>query len=338
VVPVRDGERWLEATLASIHAQADGRPLEVLAVEDGSRDGSPAILAQHATAGRVRELAGGGHGAAAAINLGLRHARYPILCQVDQDVVLEPGWLSALTEALDDSGVAAAQGWYVTPRTAGLWTRAAGLDLERRYAAIRGAAIDHVCTGNTAYRVEALRRIGGFDETLGYGYDNDLSYRLTAAGERLVFRRDARAVHHWRESARDYLRQQYGVGYGRLDVIARHPRRVGGDDVSGPAMIAHAAAMLAALAAGSVAALCGPLGVPWRAPALAAATLVGALAGERALAGVRAARRFRDAAPLSWPVIHLRRDAAWAAAIAVWALRRARGRASRPTDSMSPAR
>ena len=338
VIPVRDGERWLEATLASIHAQADGRPFEVLAVEDGSRDGSPAILARQATAGRVRVLAGEGHGAAAALNLGLRHARHSIVCQVDQDVVLEPGWLPALTAAFDDPSVAAAQGWYVTPREGGFWARAAGLDLESRYAAIRGDGIDHVCTGNTAYRVDALRRVGGFDETLGYGYDNDLSYRLTAAGQRLVFRRDARAVHHWRDSARGYLRQQYGVGYGRLDVITRHPRRVAGDDVSGPTMIAHAAVMLAALAGGGLASMCWALGVPWQPPALTAATLVGALALERAVAGARTAWRFGDAAPLAWPIVHLLRDAAWAAAIGVWALRRARGRASRPTDSMSPAR
>ena len=53
-------------------------------------------------------------------------------------------------------------------------------------------------------------------------------------------------MHRWREGSRSYLRQQFGVGYGRLDVVAKHPRRVGGDDVSGAVMMLHAPAMLVA--------------------------------------------------------------------------------------------
>ncbi len=89
-------------------------------------------------------------------------------------------------------------------------------------------AVDHVCTGNTVYRAEALARVGLLDESLGYGYDNDLSYRLGAAGYALAFCRDARSRHRWREGLAGYLTQQYGFGYGRLDVVAAHPDRVGG--------------------------------------------------------------------------------------------------------------
>ena len=53
-----------------------------------------------------------------------------------------------------------------------------GRDLEQRYRRIRGDEVDHVCTGNTAYRASALHQVGLLDETLGYGSDNDLSYRL----------------------------------------------------------------------------------------------------------------------------------------------------------------
>ena len=59
--------------------------------------------------------------------------------------------------------------------------------------------MDHACTGNSVYRAEAVRRVGGFDESLGYGYDNDMSYRLGRAGYRLAFCRQARSTHRWRQ-------------------------------------------------------------------------------------------------------------------------------------------
>jgi len=129
VLPVRNGEQWLDAVIASILVQADGRPMEVLAVEDGSRDRSPEILARYAKQDILRVVPGPRRGVAAAMNEGIRQAAHPIICQVDQDVVLEPGWMTALATALDDPGVAAAQGYYVTPPDGTIWARVMGLDL-----------------------------------------------------------------------------------------------------------------------------------------------------------------------------------------------------------------
>src|SRR4051812_34305614 len=108
VVPVHNGEVWLERMLSAIGSQADGRPMEIIVVEDRSRDGSRRILERQVRAGKIRLVDGEGRGAAAALNVGVRHARYPIVCQVDQDVILHPGWLAELTRQLEESDVAAA--------------------------------------------------------------------------------------------------------------------------------------------------------------------------------------------------------------------------------------
>ena len=334
IVPVHNGARWLPEALSAILDQDDGRPFEVLAVDDGSTDASPEILARHAATGKVRIIAGPGRGAAAAINAGVREAVHPIICQVDQDVILRPGWLIRLTEALSHPEVAAAQGYYLTPRDGSLWARVMGLDLEQRYSRIRGSTIDHVCTGNSAYRAEALRKVGLFDESLGYGYDNDMSYRLGAAGYRLVFCREARSIHRWREDASAYRAQQYGVGYGRLDVVAKHRQRMHGDDVSGLGMILHAPVMLVSGGALVVALVLAVTGGPWRLPTFTGLILLGVLTGERLIAGIQAAIRFRDPAGLGFVPAHLFRDLVWAIALLRWALRRGLGQASGPSDSM----
>ena len=98
VVPVHNGAAWVRETLEAILSQADGRPMEVIVVDDRSRDGSSAILRQLAGEWPLRIVAGEGRGAAAAINTGVRAARFPIICQVDQDVVLRPGWMRMLAE------------------------------------------------------------------------------------------------------------------------------------------------------------------------------------------------------------------------------------------------
>ncbi len=103
-MPVYNGRRWLREALDAIEAQRDGRPFEIIAVDDGSRDGSRRILEEAVRAGHVRLIDGPGRGIAAAINAGVREARHPIICQVDQDVILAPGWLAHLLEALDDPG------------------------------------------------------------------------------------------------------------------------------------------------------------------------------------------------------------------------------------------
>lgn len=273
-------------------------------------------------------------GAAAAVNAGIREASHPVICQVDQDVVVQPGWLARLLEPLADPDVAAAQGHYVCAPDAGFWARVMSRDLECRYARIRGGFSDHVCTGNTVYRASAVHAVGLLDAELGYGYDNDLSYRLTGAGYKLAFRRDALATHRWPETLKGYLRQQFGVGYGRIDVVRKHARRAGGDQVSDSLMMAHAPltfAAAASIAASGVMALASTP-APWM--AAAGAAILALLAVERTAVGVASWWRTGDRAALAFPIAHLARDAAWAAAIGMWCLRRAVGRTHSPAHSM----
>jgi succinoglycan biosynthesis protein ExoA len=334
VVPVHNGAAWIRETIDAILAQADGRPMEVIVVDDQSRDGSADLLRQLATTRPLRLVKGEGRGAAAAINAGVRAARFPIICQVDQDVVLQPDWMRVLTEEFADPIVAATQGYYTSDPAATICARAMSLDLEQRYAAIEGRETDHVCSGNSAYRAETLRRVGLFDESLGYGYDNDMSYRLQDAGYRLTFCRDARSVHQWREGLTGYVVQQYGFGYGRIDIVAKHPRRFSGDAVSPALMMWHPLLLSLALACIVAAPIIAVAGGPGPMLALSADGLIAALAAERLMAGVGASWRFRNATPLVFPLLHLARDLAWVAAIGVWCARRIVGRPPKPSHSM----
>lgn len=337
VVPVHNGAATIRDTLTAIVADigADSAT-EIIVVDDASRDESASILAELATTLPIRVIAGQGRGAAAALNVGIRAAQFSLIAQVDQDVIIRPGWTRTLADVLADSSVAAAQGWYVHDPSATVCVRAMGIDLEERYVSLLSTDrdTDHVCTGNTLYRASALHWIGLFDETLGYGYDNDASYRLHDAGYRLCIQPEAKSLHRWREGFAGYLRQQYGFGYGRVDLVNKHPWRFIGDRVSPPSMMWHPlilafAAMLIVIA--------GPIAIAdgnWQFYLDFGGMFLALLLLERLAVGVRAYLRVRDPASLLFPGLHLARDVVWIVAIVVWTKRYVMGQPSRPSHSM----
>jgi GT2 family glycosyltransferase len=106
VVPTVGRSPWLAACLEALRRQADAASLEILVV-----DQAPQPLAlPPGLADRVlrpeRNL-----GFAGGTNLGLAAARGELLATVNDDAVVAPGWLAALTAALRaDPRAAAAQG------------------------------------------------------------------------------------------------------------------------------------------------------------------------------------------------------------------------------------
>ncbi|MYR59508.1 glycosyltransferase, partial [Streptomyces sp. SID625] len=124
-------------------------------------------------------------GPAAARNSGWRLAGTELVAFLDADVVPEPGWLEALLPHFADPRVAA-----VAPRVR---SRPGGSVLERYErerspldlgplpAVVRpGSRVSYVPTAALVVRVSALRALDGFDESLRYGEDVDLVWRLAA--------------------------------------------------------------------------------------------------------------------------------------------------------------
>ncbi|MCX6954347.1 MAG: glycosyltransferase family A protein, partial [Verrucomicrobia bacterium] len=88
VIPCFNSARWLPATLDSVLAQTWPR-VEIIVVDDGSRDDSLAVARRYASRGvRVESIANSG--AAAARNHGLALARGDYLQFLDADDLLAP--------------------------------------------------------------------------------------------------------------------------------------------------------------------------------------------------------------------------------------------------------
>ncbi|MEJ7800437.1 MAG: mycofactocin biosynthesis glycosyltransferase MftF [Ilumatobacter sp.] len=215
-------------------------------------------------------------GPAAARNVGLRHVTTPLVAFVDADVVADGDWLDRLLPHFDDERVA-----LVAPRVvsrggrsalARYEARASPLDLGTDPARVRaGSRVSYVPSAAIVCRVEALTEIGGFDDTLRFGEDVDLVWRLDERGWRVRYEPSAIVHHDPRADWRSWFRQRHSYGSSAAPLSRRHPGALAPLRVSGWSLSAWVVAVgwhpLAGvtIAGGSAAALVRKLGdVPAR--------------------------------------------------------------------------
>ncbi len=207
VIPNFNGERWLPGVLESVAAQT-AAAAEVLVVDDGSTDGSRALLAERFPHVRVLALPRNG-GFARAANAGIAAVGADAVALVNTDVVLAPDWVERAAAALAAAPRAAAVATKLVDfHDPGLLYDAG--DVLRRDGACeqRGrferdtgrydapGEVFSACAGAALYRRAAVLAVGGFEERFGtYLEDVDLGLRLRLAGWRCRWEPRAVARH-----------------------------------------------------------------------------------------------------------------------------------------------
>ena len=178
LLPVRDGARFLREALASVLAQTL-RDFELLVVDDGSEDETPAILAALRD-DRVRVLRQERLGLVAALNRAIAEARAPLLARMDADDVSLPERLErqvAYLEARPRVGLVVT-GVETIGRTATVVLPDDDAALRRRL--LLRNPFTH---GAVAVRAEAVRGAGGYRADYGANEDYDLWRRIAREWE-----------------------------------------------------------------------------------------------------------------------------------------------------------
>jgi glycosyltransferase involved in cell wall biosynthesis len=191
IVPVYNEEAHLEACLRSLEAQTY-EPLEIVVVDDGSRDRSVAVAQRCG----VRVLQQHHAGKARAIALGAAAARGDIFAFLDGDLRFEPDFVERLVAPIvagECLGTSHGDEFVANPEN--VWSRclqmASGLPLEKRLD-LSPAQRAQGTVVYRAVRAEAFRRVGGFDD-VGYLDDQTLAAKLGQQA-RIV---DGAVCHHY---------------------------------------------------------------------------------------------------------------------------------------------
>ena len=199
---------------------------EVILVDDGSTDDTPAIAARHPAVRTIRQE---NLGLSESRNVGLRAATGEIVAYTDSDCFVDPDWLTHLVHQLEVTGADAVGGPNLSPDDGWLAACVAAAPGQPTHVLESDQVAEHVPGCNMAYRRGPLEEINGFDpQFLRAGDDVDVCWRLQQAGRWITFAPGACVWHHRRRTPRAFLRQQ--AGYGEAEALLRfkHPEKFNG--------------------------------------------------------------------------------------------------------------
>lgn len=209
IIPCFNAEKTLGIQLEALAAQRFEGSWEVVIGENGSRDGSRAVIEEYR--GRIPALrvadASDRPGYAHAMNVAAREARGDALLVCDADDEVAPGWLEAMAKALethefvacridiDKLNSPAVRKSHANPQADGLqklWYPP--------YAV-------HAGSGTFGMRRSLHKALGGFDEGLPVLADTDYCIRAARRGVEMEFVPDAVVHVRYRDSVRGLFRQ-----------------------------------------------------------------------------------------------------------------------------------
>ncbi len=232
-IPNYNGFERLGATLRSLREQT--RPVDVVVVDNGSGDDSPALLHDEfpevAVLALERNL-----GFGPALNRAVREHPADPLILLNNDAEAEPRFVEALLDA-NAEGVQSVAGVLLQERAPGL-IDSAGVVADRTlmgFDHLHGEPVEAAATaadplgptgGAALYDRGAFAAVGGFDERIFLYYEDlDLALRMSAAGAKCRLAPGARALHAYSASlgagsgekfartgwSRGYMLRRYGV-------------------------------------------------------------------------------------------------------------------------------
>lgn len=224
VVPTYNRCDGLERLLRGLAQQTyPADQFEVVVVNDGSTDGTVALLDSIQTPYRLHALTQANAGPAAARNLGVLKADGRIIVFLDDDVAPHAELLAAhaaAQEGVDDLVVVGP----MSPPTdwaRSVWVRWEERQLLKQYDAM--AAGRYPCTprqfytGNASAPRSLLEAAGGFDDRFKRAEDVELAFRMWSMGARFLFEPRAGVLHYASRSFSSWTKTPYQ--YGRYDVV-----------------------------------------------------------------------------------------------------------------------
>jgi N-acetylglucosaminyl-diphospho-decaprenol L-rhamnosyltransferase len=232
VIPTFNARSLLAETLEHLNAQTVEH--DIVIVDNGSADGTVELVAEQFPSARVVAL-DENLGFGRAVNRGVELASTDAIVLVNNDVLCPPDFLERLLAPLEDERIGMVAGVLVQHDRPGL-VDSAGIELDATLGSwdmLWNRSVDHLaaapepvgpCGGAAAYRTDAFREAGGFDEAFfAYWEDVDLALRLRLAGYGCVRAPRARALHKHGQTVGAASPQQRRLeAFGRGFVLARY--------------------------------------------------------------------------------------------------------------------
>lgn len=226
VIPTRDRAAMLRTCLRSLQNQNYPRALfEIVVVDDGSSDETPAAVAAAALCAepRVRYVRLDAAGVNAARNVGVGASKGDPICFVDDDTEAPPNWLLSLIQGTQRHPQAGGFGGRVLDRYEGFKVVTCGREADSFAPRADEGPVTTVVGCNMACRRRALEKTGGFaSELSGWGDELELHQRMRCLDLEVVFIPHAFLWHRRSGNRRTTLRAYYRRGQERTRYRLRY--------------------------------------------------------------------------------------------------------------------
>jgi len=209
-VCVRNGAHWIDACIAALTTQTY-RPLEIIAVDDGSSDGGTEVMQEwhdpkaerpESNGISIRVLRQEPLGLSAGRNLSLNEANGDWVAITDIDCRAEPDWISVMIAS--SKGVEAVTGRVVFDEGRTSVSKLRARKIAAKYAdrAEKTTLANGPCS---MFRRENLVARGGFDPAWYHAEDMEVSMRILESGGEIRYVADAVVNHVAEESLLQFL-------------------------------------------------------------------------------------------------------------------------------------
>lgn len=241
VIPARDAETTITASLDSVLSQDYTGPLEVI-VADGSETAAMSEMIRRRYPS-VRLVSNPKRTIAPGINAGLRVAAGEVVVRCDAHAFLPPGYVRRAVDTLERTGAANVGGrqrpigrtWFERAAALAMSTPLGAGDARHRIGGGDGP-VDSAYLG--VFRRDVVDAVGGYDPAMVSADDCDLNWRLRERGATVWFDSRLEAGYRPRGTFAALARQYFVYGRWRRVMLRRHPAALRARHLAAPALVA----------------------------------------------------------------------------------------------------
>ena len=219
IVPALNAEATITELLESlVNLDYDRQKLEVIVVDGGSTDKTREIVEKYP----VKLILESRKGLNLARNTGFKNSQGEILLFTDSDCVIPKDWAKQMVRNFGEAKVGCVGGSVSRYKDNFLsrYSDDSIMPVLRKFT--KREVLDNVepplrypAGCNMAFRRIAMEEVGGFDEGIHYGFDEDeLVERVCKAGSKMVLDSEATIRHQYRDTFRGLLKQTFNYGRG----------------------------------------------------------------------------------------------------------------------------
>lgn len=230
LMPVRNEGAFIKRSLGAVLAQDyPAESLEVIVADGRSTDETAPYVSEIARQhSNVTLIENPQKIVSTGLNAALRIAKGEIIVRVDGHTVINPDYVRACVNALENSkadnvgGRMSAVGDKLFGRAVAAATSSRfGVGGARFHYSQKEEWVDTVYLG--AWHSALFRRIGMFDEEMVRNQDDEFNYRLRASGGRIWLSPKIKSSYFNRATAGSLAKQYFQYGFWKVRVLQKHP-------------------------------------------------------------------------------------------------------------------